>query len=363
MSRVLLSRVMGVIAGLAIVLSSAPAWAQTGGIEGKCTSEKGEPLAGYLIQIHQTDISRTFKPVKTNKKGEYIHIGLPIGKYKVTLLTPEGANIFTLEAAVAKSGEPTTVDFDMAKETKLADDARKKKIEEDPELKRRMEEHAKDAKQLTGLKELFEQGSALMEQKRYAEAVPMFEQALPLAKTTNIPVVLGRLADAYHKSRMYDKAVETYQKVIALVPADASFHNNLGNIYADTGKTTEAAAEFQKAAELDPARAAVYHYNFGVVMYNSGNMDVAIGSFQKSVAVDPKNAEAQFMLGRALMGKLDLDPKTGKIIPAPGTVEALQAYLKLEPQGKHAAEVQTMIDTVQGGVETTYKKEKKKSKS
>jgi hypothetical protein len=65
------------------------------------------------------------------------------------------------------------------------------------------------------------------------------------------------------------------------------------------------------------------------------------------------------MLGRALMGKLDMDPKTGKVIPAPGTIEALQAYLKLEPQGQHAEEAQSMLQTVQGSVETTYKKQKK----
>jgi hypothetical protein len=77
------------------------------------------------------------------------------------------------------------------------------------------------------------------------------------------------------------------------------------------------------------------------------------------VEVNPAYADAQFMLGRSLMGKLDLDPKTGKVIPAPGTVEALEAYLKLEPTGKYAAEAQSMLQTVQGSVETTYKKQKK----
>lgn len=94
-------------------------------------------------------------------------------------------------------------------------------------------------------------------------------------------------------------------------------------------------------------------------MYNQGKMDEAVGAFQKAVQVDPNYAEGQFMLGRALMGKLDMDPKTGKIIAAPGTVEALEAYLKLEPEGKHAAEAQSMLQTVQGSVETTYKKPKK----
>ena len=354
-------RVIGIVAGLALVLSSAPAWASSGGkLEGKCTGENGEPLVGYLVQIQRPDNNAIYK-TKTNKKGEYMHIGLPVGEYKVTLQTPEGKNVFILNVNVKVGrGDWTTLDFDMAKERKLAVEARNKRIEEDPELKRRMEEQAKAAKQLTGLKELFEQGSAFMEQKQYAEAVPMFEQALTLAKAKNIPIVMGRLADAYRRSKMNDKAIETYQKLIALVPTDANYHNNLANVYVAMGKNEEAAAEFQKAADLDPARAATYHYNFGAVMYNMGNMDEAIGAFQKAIATDPAFAEAQFLLGRSLMGKLDMDPTTGKIVAAPGTVEALEAYLKLEPQGRHAAEAQSMLQTMESSVETTFKKKKKK---
>jgi tetratricopeptide (TPR) repeat protein len=235
----------------------------------------------------------------------------------------------------------------------------KKKIEENPELKRQMEEQAKEIKNYTSLKELFEQAIKYSDQKMYAEAIPLYEQALPMAKTNNIPIVLGRLAEAYYKTKNYPKAIETYQKAMEANPTEAAYHNNLGNVYADMGKTEEAAAEFKKAAEMDPGRASSYYFNYGAVMYNQGKMDEAVGAFQKAVQVDPNYAEGQFMLGQALMGKLDMDPKTGKIIPAPGTVEALQAYLKLEPEGKHAAQAQSMLQTLQEGVETTYKKPKK----
>lgn len=222
-----------------------------------------------------------------------------------------------------------------------------------------MEEQTKETKNYTSLKELFEQSVKFTDQKMYAEAIPLLEQALPMAKANNIPVVLARLGEAYHKTKAYDKSVEAYQKAMAANPAESAYHNNLGNVYADMGKYPEAGAEFKKAAEMDPSRAASYYFNYGAILYNQGKMDEAVEAFQKSVGVDPNYAEGQFMLGRALMGKLDMDPKTGKIIPAPGTIEALEAYLRLDPQGRHAEEAQSMLQTVQGSVETTFKKQKK----
>ena len=352
-----LGKLTGLALVLALVLGSAPAWADTQGLEGKCVGENGEPLIDHLVLIERQDVKGNFK-VKTNKKGEYTYIGLPIGEYKVTLQSPTGQTLFFFRSRVGFQ-EMKKLDFDMAKEKKVAVEEQKKKIEANPELKRQMEEQAKEVKNYTGLKELFEQSTKLTDQKMYAEAIPLLEQALPMAKGNNIPIVLARLGEAYHKTKAYDKSVEMYQKAMAANPAESAYHNNLGNVYADMGKYPEAAAEFKKAAEMDPSRAASYYFNYGAILYNQGKIDEAVEAFQKSVGSDPNYAEGQFMLGQALMGKLGMDPKTGKIIAAAGTVEALEAYLKLEPAGKHAAEAQSMLQTLQSSVETSYKKPKK----
>lgn len=353
-----LGRLTGLAVALALILGSAPAWADTQGIQGKCKGENGEILVDHIVLIERQDMKGIYK-AKTNKKGEYIYIGLPIGEYKVTLQNPSGQTLYFFKTRVAFQ-ETATIDFDMAKEKKAQAEEQKKKIEENPELKRQMEEQAKEAKNYTSLKQLFEESVKLTDQKMYAEAIPLLEQALPMAKGNNIPIILARLGEAYYKTKAYDKSLDAYQKAMVANPTEAAYHNNVGNVYADMGKSAEAADEFKKAAEMDPSHAASYYFNYGAIMYNQGKMDEAVGAFQKSVGADPNYAEGQFMLGRALMGKLDMDPKTGKVIPAPGTVEALQAYLKLEPQGKHAAEAQSMLDTVQGSVETTFKKQQQK---
>ena len=86
-------RVMGVAIVFATFLICIPAFAQTGGLTGKCTGQGGAPLAGYTLQIERTEIKWTSQ-VKTNKKGEYTYIGLAPGKYKITLLGPDGKAMY-----------------------------------------------------------------------------------------------------------------------------------------------------------------------------------------------------------------------------------------------------------------------------
>lgn len=348
---------MGWVVAMALFLSAVPALAQTGGLTGMAKGEKGEVMVGYPIIIERQDVKGIYK-TKTNKKGEYIYIGLPIGNYKVTIQDPNGRDLFFLQSRIGL-GDPTTLDFDLGKERARASEDRQKQIEANPELKRQAEAQEKEQKQFTGLKATFDQGQLLMSENRYAEAAAMFEQALPLAKEKNVPVILAKLGESYQKAKVYDKAVDNYTKAIAAKPDDPTLHNNLGNVYAEMGKTAEAADEFKKAADADPSQASRYYFNYGAVMYNQGKMDDAAAAFGKATEIDPKFADAFFMRGRALMGKLDMDPKTGKVVAAPGTVEALEGYLKLDPQGKYAAEAQGMLQTVQGGVQTEFKKTKK----
>lgn len=58
------------------------------------------------------------------------------------------------------------------------------------------------------------------------------------------------------------------------------------------------------------------------------------------------------------MGKAEFKPD-GSVIPAPGTIEAFQTYLKLDPKGPWATAAQASLDQLQGKVQTEYKKTKK----
>ena len=56
----------------------------------------------------------------------------------------------------------------------------------------------------------------------------------------------------------------------------------MGNLDAEMGKSADAAAEFKKAAELDPTHASSYYYNLGAIMVNKGQMDEAAEALKKA---------------------------------------------------------------------------------
>jgi tetratricopeptide (TPR) repeat protein len=331
----------------------APAFAQTGGLTGRCTLQDGTPCVKCIVQIERQEIKGTYT-VKTDKKGDYVYIGLPLGNYKVTLQDPNGRPLYNFGNTHVGMGDPTELNFDLKKELAAQQQAH-------PEIAKQAEEQIKEQKQVAGLKQYFDQGQAAMAGKKYADAVTAFEQAVPLATGKNQVVVLQYLADAYHKAGQNDKSVDAYQKVIAADPSNADVHNNLGSVYADLRKTPEAQAEFQKAAELNPSGASRYYFNLGAVMTNSGKLDEAAAAFKKATEIDPKFADAYFLEGQSLMGKATID-KDGKVVAAPGTVEALQTYLQLDPNGKYASSAQGMLQSITGQVPTEFKQQKPKKK-
>jgi tetratricopeptide (TPR) repeat protein len=241
-----------------------------------------------------------------------------------------------------------------------------KAAEANPDYQKQVEAQ----KQSANLKQLFDQGRDLYAQQHYVDAAAQFEKALPLAKDRNIPVVLSQLADTWSKAasieanpdtRKQDQAnaLDYYNKVLALAPNDASLHNNLGRLYAEMGKTAEAIQEFKKAADLDPTHASGYYYNLGAILVNKGQMDDAAIVLKKATDLDPNYALAWYWYGMALMGKAGVNPD-GSIAPVPGTIEAFQTYLKLEPNGKWAAQAQESLNALQSKANLEYKAPKKK---
>src|ERR1700682_4256054 len=67
------------LAALAFALPTA----RQGLVQGTVTDAQGQPVDGATISIEQDGTNRHFD-MKTNKKGEFMQIGLSSGKYKVT---------------------------------------------------------------------------------------------------------------------------------------------------------------------------------------------------------------------------------------------------------------------------------------
>ena len=71
--------------GAAVVLAlAATASAQTGVVRGKVVDAQGAPVDGAKVTISAKSVKNA-REVKTNKKGEFVQVGLFPGDYTITV--------------------------------------------------------------------------------------------------------------------------------------------------------------------------------------------------------------------------------------------------------------------------------------
>jgi tetratricopeptide (TPR) repeat protein len=132
-----------------------------------------------------------------------------------------------------------------------------------------------------------------------------------------------------------------------------------------TGKIDEAQAAYQKSAELDPPNAALAWRNFGISLYQAGRMQEAVEPLQKSASIDPKNPQTFYLLGACLVASADYKQVGDKmeVTLKPGTVEAYQKAVELDPNGpwgKQAKDGLEQVKQLTGGIEMKTGNKKKK---
>lgn len=363
-------------AAVSFVLA-ASASAQTGALRGKVTDENGQPVKDAMVYIERQGVRGNYK-VKTRKRGDYFHAGLPLGTY-VVRLEIDGKEVQTVSNYRLQMSDDKPLNFDLAKirqeqnaaraaggpsKDQLAAMSEKQRKEYEKALKERQ-------KQLTKNKELnaaFNTGMEALRLKDYPVAVTNLKRASEIDAEQD--VVWANLAEAYSKlagtktgddrTAARDASIDAYRKALALKP-DAAYHNNLGLALIRAGNMEEGQAELQTAAELDPANAGRYYFNLGAVMVNGGDAQGAIDAFRKATEMQPDYADAYYQLATALVGTATMK-EDGSVVPAPGTVEAYQKYLELQPGGPYAASAQAMVQSLSGTLETTFENPKKKKK-
>ncbi len=357
----------------AFLIFSGDALAQTSSISGKVIGEDGKGLQGALVKIERQDIKGSYK-VKTNKKGEFFHAGLPLGRYNV-IVEVEGKDRDVQNGIQTHLGDPTEVNFNLlevkkkqeamqkaAQEGKLTDDqARQLSPEARAELERQVKERASALAKNKELNDAFNTGMTALQAKQFDAAVAGFTKASEVDAKQH--VVWAQLAESYsglagtktgaEQEAALVKCTEAFQKAIELKPDEAAYHNNYALALARAKKFDEAQAELTKAAEIDPPNAGRYFYNLGAVLVNIGQMEPAGQAFKRAIDADPNYADAHFQYGVYLVSKASATPD-GKVTPVPGTREAFEKYLQLKPDGPFAESAKGMIATMEQTIQTEY---------
>jgi len=341
--------------------------AQRAPLHGHVVGEDGKPLAGADILIVNKDNGQKFT-MRTDKKGDFINVGVLIGPYKMTI-TKDGKVIHTQDIVTTGDEEEKPLEINIPKvKAEQKEDALKQLT---PEQRKQIEEQQKAAEteraKISNLNQLLADARAAENSGDYDRAVSLYKQATAVDSTKDL--LWARLGGAYlgagnkagasdrpAAAEDYTQSSEAYKKAIAIKGSEAAYHNNLGQVLAKLGKTDEAMSEYNAAAALDPANAGLYYYNLGAILTNSGKLDEANAAFDKAIATDPNRADAYYWKGVNLIGKATL--KDNKMVAPPGTAESLNKYLALAPNGPHAESAKELLASIGAKVETSYQKRK-----
>jgi len=376
MKAIRMAALLALIAGPLAAWLAPAAFAQGSVLQGTVYDMMGKPYPDVTISIKNIETNKEFD-AKTDDKGHYSAPGLGPGTYNVDVKAKDkDQKDMLLYQTGIKLAAGTIPNFDinlkeLQEQGKLAAVEAERKRQEAEVQFQALKTHydagiaaitdmkAAQAKLATTPKDQQDPVKAQINQAG-GTAVTELSAALELEKPedANRPIVLSRLGEAYESMGKWQEAADTYQKAIALKPDTAANYNNLGNDLAKLGKVDEARAAYQKYVDLNPTDAALAWRNFGTVLYNSNRMKESIEPLQKATTLDPKNATAWLLLGIALVNTMEFKTEGDKITPImqPGTVEAYQHAIDLDPNGPIGAQAKQGLESLQAmGVGITTK--------
>jgi predicted Zn-dependent protease len=281
-------------AGLVTLAPPLPAQTNTtAGLRGKVVDEKGALLAGVKIDFEFEGESRVkiTKTQITDKKGAFVRVGLPGGKWKLSF-SKEGFAPYSMETDLSAGGYSEIPDIVM------------------------------------------KAGSATPA----ATAAPAPNEVVPTLPTE----AAGTMKDVYNKAveasraGKLDEAEAAYKEILEKLPDLAEVHYNLGHVYVRKNDLESAEAEFKRAVELKPTRPdpyialealysskkqtkeaadvmmagasnfeqdAKFQFVLGTACVNAGQSAPATAAFRKVIALDPASVEPYFYLGTIAVGE------------------------------------------------------------
>jgi tetratricopeptide (TPR) repeat protein len=302
------------LAASVLVLGFALPAAAQGIISGTVVDAKSQPVVDAKITIEQTDgVTRKFE-TKSDKKGEFIQIGLQSSSFKVTAEAKDGTATATTRVS---QGRPATVRLVIGGGAA-----------NDPTV----------AAKTAELRKALDDGMTLARDGKYDESIESFNKAIAL--NPRCPDCYYQIGYAHAQKKDYGKAEESYKKAIEVKPDYADAYNGLAKIFNAQRKYDEAVAASAKATELSAAAPGALQggnadglFTEGVILWNAGKIPDAKAKFQAAIAANANHAEAHYQLAMALVNEGNLAGAAGEF----------NTYLKLAPEGPNAATAKALV--------------------
>lgn len=152
----------------------------------------------------------------------------------------------------------------------------------------------------THRKSLFNSSRVLLDLGRAQEALERIEKALAQEPMSNEGLrLLGR---ARYQLGQVDQAIEAYQRALVVDEHDVWSMNNIGLIYLDQNRSSEALAPLARAVELR-GNAPVFQNNLGMALERSGYPVAAAKAYEAAIAADSTYQKSSVALARVTSGE------------------------------------------------------------
>jgi len=396
------------LAAVATLLASAPPSARaqqppagnTGKIHGRVINPTGQPQGQGTVSL-STDGGTTLKyTFPVTDTGDYSGEA-PQGTYMVVYRandTPTGKMVDSIRGVKIVVGQDTAQDVDMSRQEyidKLSPDERKQ-LEE---LRKTNSEAIKanvlikqlndDLKVVGQDKRDIDNAGATAAQalgapasKPDAAAVAAKTAEIKTAKYTDVESLMSKdtglkpdeallwvnLGYGQAGLKKYDDAIASYKKAIDLETASKKprpgvlglSNAGLGEVYARTGKVSDANAAYDAAAKADPPNAPLHLRNEAIIFFQENNAAAQVAAADEAIKVDPNSAILYYIKGQGLIQNATVDPKTNRIVLPADCSEAYQKYLELAPNGPYAADAAGILQQAGEKVNSSYKAPKSK---
>jgi tetratricopeptide (TPR) repeat protein len=291
----------------ALLISASMASAQTGGVRGKILDEAGKPLEGVAVKMEfQGGMTLSFD-TKTNKKGEFMQIGLRPGNWKFTF-TKENFQVFAAPMRIGL-GEATVLPDTKLQSAKgggaPAEDLQKTFAEAVAKIQANDFDGAIAAFDAMILK------NPSLAEAHYNKGYAQFQKGQAKRQQN----------DKEGEAKDYADAEATLKRALEVRADYSDARSLLSNIYTAQGLKDKAIEVMSTgAATNDPKQL----FNLAVALLNSGKNEEANAAFLKVEAADPSNAEAQYYLATGALGAGRTDE----------CITRLEKYLSLNPKNE-----------------------------
>jgi len=210
-------------------------------VKGVVLDDKNQPVVDAKVVIEMNGGTGRKFETKTNKKGEYIQIGLASGSYKITAEKEKLGSAPATVTVRANSTQEANLTLAMASAAATK------------------EAQAKNA----AITKTFDEGVQLSNGGQHEQAIAKFNEAIAIIPTCYN--CYNNIAFSYTAMKDYAKAEEAYKKSMEVKPDDAAAYVGLAGILFNTGKSADAKPLVEKAVSIDPNNADA-HYIYGMTL-------------------------------------------------------------------------------------------------